>query len=300
MMPLRQVVETFFSSILETLNWTWNSITFQLPWYSNFFWGLILISFVVWGLEILFPWRKNQNIIRKDFFLDAFYMFFNFFIFSIVISGFYALMEQSFNMIGVQMDSVAIIETGSMPSWLELIIFFLLLDFVQWFTHILLHKIPAFWEFHKVHHSVKEMGFAAHLRYHWMENILYKPLKTLAIMLIGGFEPQQAYIVHFAAIAIGHLNHANIKLTYGPLKYIFNNPVMHLYHHAYQLPKGRFGVNFGISLSLWDYLFKTNYIPEDSGKIKLGFEDDENFPKNFIGQNIYGFGKSSSRNKQKR
>jgi len=277
--------------MLETLNWTWNSITFQLPWYSNFFWGLILISFVVWGLEILFPWRKNQNIIRKDFFLDAFYMFFNFFIFSIVISGFYALMEQSFNMIGVQMDSVAIIETGSMPSWLELIIFFLLLDFVQWFTHILLHKIPAFWEFHKVHHSVKEMGFAAHLRYHWMENILYKPLKTLAIMLIGGFEPQQAYIVHFAAIAIGHLNHANIKLTYGPLKYIFNNPVMHLYHHAYQLPKGRFGVNFGISLSLWDYLFKTNYIPEDSGKIKLGFEDDENFPKNFIGQNIYGFGK---------
>tara|TARA_B110000046_G_scaffold32429_1_gene34769 strand:+ start:39920 stop:40093 length:174 start_codon:yes stop_codon:yes gene_type:complete len=57
------------------------------------------------------------------------------------------------------------------------------------------------------------MGFAAHLRYHWMEKILYKPLKKLAIMLIGGFEPEQTYVVHFITIAIGHLNHANIKLT---------------------------------------------------------------------------------------
>ena len=68
------------------------------------------------------------------------------------------------------------------------------------------------------------MGFAAHLRYHWMENIFYKPLKTFGVMIIGGFEPEQAYIVHFAAIAIGHFNHSNIKITWGPLKYLLNNP----------------------------------------------------------------------------
>ena len=51
---------------------------------------------------------------------------------------------------------------------------FLLADFIQWLVHILLHRIPKLWEFHKVHHSVKEMGFAAHLRYHWMESIIYK------------------------------------------------------------------------------------------------------------------------------
>lgn len=110
-------------------------------------------------------------------------------------------------------------------------------------------------------------------------------------MLLGGFEPEQAYIVHFAAIAIGHLNHANIKLTYGPLKYLFNNPVMHLYHHSYVLPKGAFGVNFGISLSLWDYIFKTNYIPEESGTIILGYPGDEQMPKNFWGQLWHGFKK---------
>jgi sterol desaturase/sphingolipid hydroxylase (fatty acid hydroxylase superfamily) len=242
-------------------------------------------------MEICFPWRKNQAIIRKDFWMDAFYMFFNFFIFAIFISGFYKLLGLIFNDFGISAKSLAVVDLTTMPAWLQLLVFFVVLDFVQWITHILLHRFSFLWEFHKVHHSVKEMGFAAHLRYHWMENILYKPLKTIGVMVLGGFEPEQAYIVHFAAISIGHFNHANIKITWGPLKYIFNNPVMHLYHHAYVLPKNRYGVNFGISLSLWDYLFKTNYIPEDSGTIRLGFEGDEKFPKDFFGQNSYGFKK---------
>ena len=111
-------------------------------------------------------------------------------------------------------------------------------------------------------------------------------------MILGGFEPEQAYIVHFFAIAIGHLNHANIKITYGPLKYFLNNPVMHLYHHAHDLPAGKYGVNFGISLSLWDYIFKTNYIPEDSGSIELGFEGDEKIPNSFWKQITYGLKRS--------
>ena len=128
-----------------------------------------------------------------------------------------------------------------------------------------------------------------------MENILYKPLKTIAVMLLGGFEPEHAYIVHFIAISIGHLNHANIKITWGPFKYLLNNPVMHLYHHSYALPKGSYGVNFGISLSVWDYIFKTQYIPEDSGTIEIGFPGDENIPKNFIQLLEYGLRKSQNK-----
>lgn len=285
------IIQSFYSSLLDSINWTWNLISFQVPWYNNYFWGLILISLLVWGLEIIFPWRKNQAIIRKDFWLDGFYMFFNFFLFAIFISGFYKIAELIFSSFGLRMESIALIDIANLNWATQLAIFFVIQDFFQWFTHTLLHRIPVFWNFHKIHHSVKEMGFAAHLRYHWMENVLYKPLKTLAIMLLGGFEPEQAYIVHFITIAIGHLNHANVKLTYGPFKYIFNNPVMHLYHHAYELPKGKHGVNYGISLSLWDYIFRTNYIPEDGGKVKLGFNGDEKVPQDFIGQNLYGFKK---------
>ena len=63
---------------------------------------------------------------------------------------------------------------------------------------------------------------------------------------------------------------------------------MHLYHHAKNTPQNRVGVNFAISLSIWDYIFRTNYVPEDSGNVVLGFKGDENFPKKFISQNLYG------------
>ena len=285
--------EAFLNGFNGTVNYTWKSILFQVPWYKNYFWGLVAISIVVWLLEILFPWRKNQSVFRKDFWLDGFYMFFNFFVFAIVIQGVYNLLETGFGQIGITAKSLSLLHISDWPMGLQLLVFFVLLDFVQWLTHIALHRFPVLWKFHQVHHSVKDMGFAAHLRYHWMENILYKPLKTFGVMLLGGFEPEQAYVVHFTAIAIGHLNHANIKLTYGPLKYIFNNPVMHLYHHSYVLPEGKYGVNFGISLSLWDYLFKTNHIPEDSGTILLGYQGDEKMPTGFWGQLLHGFGQKS-------
>ena len=221
-----EYIDIFIQSIMGTIDWTFKSILFQVPWYTNYFWGLTIISLAVWGLEIIFPWRKNQSTIRQDFWLDWGYMYFNFFVFSIAIAGFYQLSSVLFENIGITSSSFAIIDLSTQSWWLQLLVFFVLLDFVQWFTHVMLHKFDALWQFHKVHHSVKEMGFAAHLRYHWMENILYKPLKTIGVMLLGGFEPEQAYMVHFLAITIGHLNHANIKITWGPLRYVFNNSVI--------------------------------------------------------------------------
>ena len=67
---------------------------------------------------------------------------------------------------------------------------------------------------------------------------------------------------------------------------------MHIWHHAYALPEDRkHGVNFGISLSIWDYIFRTNYIPGEGRDIRLGFEKIAKFPKTFFGQLFYGFGK---------
>ncbi len=289
---MEKYANAFMDAFTGTLSWTWDSILFKVPWYTNYFWGLIVISLVVWVLEMIFPWRKKQSFIRKDFWLDGFYMFFNFFIFSIVISGFYNVLGLLFSDLDIHYKSLAIMDISHLEMWLQLLIFFIVLDFVQWYTHVLLHKYEFLWRFHKVHHSVKEMGFAAHLRYHWMENIFYKPLKTFGVMILGGFEPEQAYIVHFIAITIGHLNHANIKITWGPFKYLLNNSVMHLYHHIKVLPEEKSqGINYGISLSIWDYIFRTNYVPDDNGNIELGFPDEKTFPKGFFGQLFTGFKK---------
>ncbi|MDO8366901.1 MAG: hypothetical protein Q7T20_08905 [Saprospiraceae bacterium] len=40
---------------------------------------------------------------------------------------------------------------------------------------------------------------------------------------------------------------------------------------------------YGITLSLWDYLFGTVWMPRDGRDIELGFPEVEQFPKGFLG-----------------
>jgi sterol desaturase/sphingolipid hydroxylase (fatty acid hydroxylase superfamily) len=266
----------------------WNYLSSEIlyPSWHNYFWWLLGISFVVWSLELVFPWRKNQAAIREDFWLDGFYMFFNFFLFSLI--GYNAVSNvavEAFNdflaLFGI--NNLVAFQIASWPVWSQFLLLFVVADFIQWNVHRWLHYSPLLWEFHKVHHSVEQMGFAAHLRYHWMETIIYKSVQYIPLSMIG-FGLDDFFILHLVTILIGHLNHANVKITYGPLKYVLNNPVMHLWHHAKNIPAGSNGVNYGISLSLWDYLFGTAYIPNQNANEPLGFEDQETFPKTFLQQ----------------
>jgi sterol desaturase/sphingolipid hydroxylase (fatty acid hydroxylase superfamily) len=293
---MNKYLDLFVSSYYGYAKYFWNTVVHPISETGiNYFYWLILISLAVWGFEILFPWRKNQSIIRKDFWLDGFYMFFNFFFFNLLL--FTALSNVTIRMssdflgfFGYQGGHMVDLSGLSM-GW-QLLLFFIIADFIQWCIHNLLHRIPFLWKFHKVHHSVREMGFAAHLRYHFSETVVYNSLKYITLSMLFGFKLEYAFIVHGMSILIGHLNHANLGWNYGPLKYILNNPKMHIWHHAKLLPPDHpKGMNFGISLSLWDYIFGTNYQPHDGRDIELGFDDVESYPDSFIKQLLKPFKK---------
>ncbi len=290
------------TSLLQTIEnaykGSWNSLVNQIihPFSDGIssFYVLIFLSLAIWTIEICLPWRKNQSILRKDFWLDAFYMFFNYYLFGLII--FAALSNTTSVLFSELMGSIGMPRRyifdffHYFPVWLQVIIFFMIRDFLQWCIHNLLHRIPFLWHFHKLHHSVREMGFAAHLRYHFMENVVYQLIGFVVLSYILHFKLEYGFYVYMIGTLIGHLNHANLGWDYGPLRYILNNPKMHIWHHVKELPKDhRKGVNFGISLSCWDYLFKTNYIPTDGRDIELGFEGVENYPSNFFEQQIEPF-----------
>ncbi len=261
----------------------------------NGFYMLILLSLAVWGLELLLPWRKKQRTFRKDFWLDAFYMFFNFYFFNLLLYA--ALSTISVKALGGLLGPLGyngghLIDFGQLPWVWNILAFFLIADFVQWGVHNMLHRVPFLWKFHKVHHSVKEMGFAAHLRYHFMETLVYNTFKYVSLSLLFGFNLKDAFFVYTLTMVIGHLNHANLGWDYGPLKYIFNNPKMHIWHHAKDLPANHpKGMNFGISLSIWDYLFGTAYVPKDGRDIELGFPGVDQYPEGFVDQVVEPFKK---------
>jgi sterol desaturase/sphingolipid hydroxylase (fatty acid hydroxylase superfamily) len=234
-------MEKYIDIFLQSFSGYWKYLSHEIlnPHWGNYFYWLIGISLLVWMLEILFPWRKEQKIIREDFWMDAFYMFFNFFLFSLI--GFYAVSNvfvQLFNdflaLFGIK-NGIAI-EINALPFWLKITFAFILKDFIQWNVHRLLHANKYLWQFHKVHHSVKQMGFAAHLRFHWMENIIYRSIQYIPLAMLG-FGINDFILANLIALVIGHFNHANINLPLGPLKYILNNPQMHIWHHAKYIPR---------------------------------------------------------------
>ncbi|HAX14873.1 MAG TPA: hypothetical protein DIV44_11465 [Leeuwenhoekiella sp.] len=268
------------------------------PGWTNYFYWLLGLSLLVFALEIIIPWRKKQPIFRKGFWLDAFYMIFNFFLFSLI--GYNALSNvgvELFNdflgLFGI--DNLVAIEVQDFPVWAQLLIMFIIADFIQWNVHRMLHRVPWLWKFHQVHHSVKEMGFAAQFRFHFVETLVYKSAQYIPLAMIG-FGIEQFFVVHMFSVFIGHLNHANLDWSYGPLGYVLNNPRMHIWHHAKALPpEHKYGMNFGLSLSIWDYLFGTAYVPKSGKDIEIGFDGDERFPHDFTGQLTYPFKEHSTK-----
>jgi sterol desaturase/sphingolipid hydroxylase (fatty acid hydroxylase superfamily) len=292
--------QTFLNGYYNYARYLWHEITH--PAWNNYFYWLLGISLFFFLSELLMPWHKRESKFRKDFWLDAFYMFFNFFLFSLVIYNASSdVVVKFFNDIlaSVGIQNLVAFEVMSWPLWAHLLLAFVMRDFIQWWVHRLLHRVPSLWEFHKLHHSVEEMGFAAHLRYHWMETIVYRSIEYIPLALIG-IGLRDFFIIHIFTLAVGHFNHSNIRLNLGPLKYIFNNPQMHIWHHAADLPEGKQnGVNFGLTLSIWDYLFKTYYIPYEGKGIRLGFKDVEKFPRSFIQQVTYGFRRKKANTPEK-
>ena len=337
---MEKYIDIFLNGYGGYASYLLNDIT--NPTWKSYFWWLIIVSFFFLVLEVIIPWRKKQVVLRKDFWLDGFYMFFNFFIFSLIIYN--AASDVIVNLFN---DSIIAISGFNLqasnpmngwPLWLILVIGFFVRDFVQWWVHRLLHRSDRLWEFHKVHHSVAEMGFAAHLRYHWMENIIYRTLEYLPLALLG-IGLHDFFIIHIFTLACGHFNHSNITVSgritggilgaligiviagglfdvnlvlepsiilqstiilglaavssvaLGPfMRKVFNSPEMHIWHHTQDLPSERYyGVNFGLTLACWDYIFGTAYVPQEGRNNKLGFTGIDEFPKTFTGHNLNGF-----------
>ncbi len=288
------MLEKYLNIVEESFVGYFNYLVSEIanPHLTNYFYWLLALSVLVLLFEILLPWRKGQKVLRKGFWLDVFYIFFNFFLFSLI--GYNALSNIGVNLFNdvlawFGISNIVAIELQSMPVWSQLLIMFVVADFIQWFVHVQLHKQPWLWKFHKVHHSVQEMGFAAHFRFHFMETIIYKSVQYIPLAMIG-FGIEQFFVVHMFSVFIGHLNHANLPWNYGWLGYVFNNPKMHIWHHSKALPESHsYGMNFGISLSIWDYIFKTAYIPKEGKNINLGFEKVEDYPQDFFGQLMQPF-----------
>jgi sterol desaturase/sphingolipid hydroxylase (fatty acid hydroxylase superfamily) len=174
----------------------------------------------------------------------------------------------------------SLFSNGGLGELAAIIICFLLLDFSVWAQHVLSHKVPFLWRFHRVHHSDIAMDVTTALRFHPGEILASLAYKT-AIILVLGAPPLVAFAFEVALGAGAIFTHANVKLPTkldNALRLLVVTPAMHLIHHSPD-PQNT-NSNYGFSFSLWDRLFRTyRAAPAPSESLELiGLEQWRNAP----------------------
>ena len=191
----------------------------------------------------------------------------------------------------------------SLSPTLTLVLFTLsitiLTDLATYLVHLGFHKIPLFWEFHKVHHSATTLNPITQYRIHPIELIINNIKGILVFGITTGiFDYLSNHQVHkmmflganvFSFVFLfwgANLRHSHVKLKYfNFLEFIFISPFQHQIHHSNR--KVHFDRNLGAKLALWDWMFGTLVRSEEVGKIEFGLGKEENtkfssFWKNLI------------------
>jgi sterol desaturase/sphingolipid hydroxylase (fatty acid hydroxylase superfamily) len=160
--------------------------------------------------------------------------------------------------------------------------FYLLHDFMNYCSHVLLHKVPLLWSFHQVHHSAEVLtpitAYRAHPLEFFMTAILRVPVIGLAFVFYEHIAPQDlAVTTIFGVSLVGfmyglsglHLQHSHLPISYGPLlDRVLVTPIVHQTHHS--LDPRHHDKNFGVKFALWDWLFGTLYVPDRHECLQFG------------------------------
>lgn len=163
-------------------------------------------------------------------------------------------------------------------------------DFSRYFLHRLMHRIPALWVFHQIHHSASTMNPFTVYRVHPVESFLYGLRGTLSTGLVtgvfmwlfgtslSGYDILGVNAIGITFNALGaNLRHSHVWLSYGPIvEKIFISPAQHQIHHS-RHPE-HFDQNFGICLSLWDILGKSWTPAGKERAFDFGLDDESPTP----------------------
>lgn len=139
-------------------------------------------------------------------------------------------------------------------SFLPLLLIF---DATLWLSHFSMHHIGPLWIWHAIHHSDPDMDASTGFRFHPVEGLWDQ---ALLLLLIYFLRPTADAVIalQFFAIASNFFVHANIALPPrldATLAWILMTPGLHHSHHATEIHSQK--SNYGVTLTIWDRLFRT-------------------------------------------
>lgn len=186
--------------------------------------------------------------------------------------------------VGAALDAQAqgwgVLNILALPEWAAGLIAILAFDLAIWFQHLVTHKVPFLWRFHRVHHADLDFDVTTAIRFHPIEIAASMLLKIGLVYLIG---PPVWAMILFEILLNGTalFNHANLRLPGWldqRLRLVLVTPDMHRVHHS--VLRHEHDSNYGFALSLWDRIFGT-YRPEPEAgheRMEIGLQWQDERP----------------------
>ena len=231
--------------------------------------GLVAVLERVPGIRL-----RPLPLFRRFFVTDVFYLLTGFVAGGSIAAAYITRGSQFFG----EVLGVPRLAALSVPLWLLVVLALIAFDAGNYLSHYCLHRFDWLWEFHKIHHSSRELDWLATFRSHIGEQILRRLLAPTLLIVIG-FPLDAVIVAGGIFIAWAAFNPANIGLNLQFLEPVFITPRLHRIHHLNSAPTN----NLGTVFTFWDKLRGTldrSRIAEES---ELG-NGEPHYPQSWLRQ----------------
>jgi sterol desaturase/sphingolipid hydroxylase (fatty acid hydroxylase superfamily) len=163
-----------------------------------------------------------------------------------------------------------LLKRRALPRWLEIAGGVVLLDYTLYLWHVLVHRVPALWRFHAVHHVDLDLDGSTAVRFHLGELAISVPWRAAQIAAIG-VAPRTLAIWQTATLLSVLFHHSNVRLPPRAerlLQGVVMTPHLHGIHHS--IEPDEVNANWSSGLSMWDRLHGTLKADVDQDQITIG------------------------------
>jgi sterol desaturase/sphingolipid hydroxylase (fatty acid hydroxylase superfamily) len=166
----------------------------------------------------------------------------------------------------------ALLRGREAPGWAKVLVVVVALDGMAYLAHVLMHKVPSAWRFHRVHHSDQHIDVTTAFRQHPLETVWRYSFQLVGALVLGASSRSVAIYLALSALA-AQFEHAHLSLPRaldGSMRVLCSTPAMHRVHHS--RAQAETDTNYSNIFSFWDRLFGTYRAPRPGEEIECGLD----------------------------
>ncbi|HEX8735286.1 MAG TPA: sterol desaturase family protein [Pyrinomonadaceae bacterium] len=179
----------------------------------------------------------------------------------------------------VEKENVGLLKIFRLPKFLKIAFAVILLDYTLYLWHVLTHKLPFLWRFHKIHHADLDLTASTAIRFHFAEMAISVPFRAGQILLIG-VSPKALDVWQTLLFISIFFHHSNLRLPRAfeeKLELFVVTPRLHGIHHS--IAETERNSNWSSGLTVWDFLHQTFRRAVPQCEITIGVKEFDSLEK---------------------